>query len=83
MNRVRTYLNRLRTSVFHRGEAFALEGGIFFGPGSDPKGSFYSHPKLSIYWYQPGSVTAVDELERDEGLFKNWLSKLSRIKKSA
>lgn len=81
MNRMRTYLHRLRRTVFHRGEALALEGGISFGPGSDPKGSFYGHPKLAIYWYQPPSITVTEESGKEAGLLKGWISKLGRIRR--
>jgi hypothetical protein len=82
MNSMKHYLHRLKRDIFHRGEAFAVEGGIFYGPGSDPKGSFYS-PKLAIYWYQPNSVAFVEELGRDRGLLKSWLSKMGSMRKSA
>jgi len=76
MYRVKTYLNRVRRSVFHRGERLALEGGIFFGPGTDPKGTFYGHPKLAIYWNQPASEAAVDGADEGRGLLNSWFSKL-------
>lgn len=82
MNSVKNYLFRLKRSVFHKSEEFALEGGIFFGPGSDPKGSFYS-PKLTIYWYQPDSVDLLDEPGQERGLLRSWFSKLGGMKKSA
>jgi len=80
MSSVKHYLLKLKRDVFHRGETFALEGGIFFGPGSDPKGSFYS-PKLSIYWYQPESDVLVEEPGREKGMVRNWLSKLGGMRK--
>jgi len=83
MNSVKHYLLKLKRDVFHRGETFALEGGIFFGPGSDPKGSFYSSPKLAISWYQPESVVLVEETGREKGMVRNWLSKLMGMRKSA
>ena len=82
MNSVKHYLLKLKRNVFHRSETFALEGGIFFGPGSDPKGSFYS-PKLAIYWYQPDSVVLMEEPGREKGMVRNWLSKLGGMRKSA
>ena len=82
MSSMKQYLHRLKRGVFHRGETFALEGGIFFGPGSDPKGSFYS-PKLAIYWHQPNSAVPIEEPGRERGLLKSWLSKMGSKRKSA
>ena len=82
MKKANHYLLKLKRGVFHRSETFALEGGIFFGPGSDPKGSFYS-PKLAIDWYQPESVVLMEEPGREKGMVRNWLSKLGGMRKSA
>ena len=83
MKSVKSYLVGLKRSVFHRGETFALEGGISFGPGSgDPKGSFYS-PKLSFYWYQPESVVQMDERSDAKGLLKGLVMKLGGMRMSA
>ena len=79
MNSLKHYVLKLKRSVFHKGEKFALEGGIFFGPGSDPKGSFYN-PKLAIYWYQPKSVVLTENHGRDRGRLKGWLSKLGKLR---
>jgi hypothetical protein len=83
MNSLKHYVHKLKRSVFHKNEEFALEGGIFFGPGSDPKGSFYSSPKLNIYWNQPNSVVFLDEVEDERGLLKSWFSKIGKLRRSA
>ena len=83
MNTVKEYLYKLRQAVFHRGETLALEGGISFGPGRDPKGSFYNHPKLGIYWYQPESAVLMDETEPERGHLKRMLTKLRHFRKTA
>jgi len=83
MNSLKHYMSKIRRSVFHRGETFALEGGISFGPGSDPKGSFYSRPKLAIYWHQPNSVVLMEETSRGKGRVKGWLARLGKIRKTA
>ncbi len=82
MKRIKLHLYNLKRSLFNRSETFALEGGIFFGPGKDPKGTFYN-PKLGIYWYQPDSVITMDEPAGESGLIRNWLSKLGGLRKSA
>lgn len=82
MKRIKLHLHNLKRSLFHRSETFALEGGIFFGPGKDPKGNFYN-PRLGIYWYQPDSVDAVGEPAEESGLFSNWLTKLRGMRRSA
>jgi hypothetical protein len=81
MNSVKHYLIRLKRSVFHRGEELALEGGISFGPGSDPKGSFYS-PQLSFYWYQPSSVSIMEEPEQEKRSLRGWFSKMGKLRRS-
>lgn len=83
MNSVKQYLMRLKRGVLHRGEDFALEGGISFGPGTDPKGSFYDKPHLSIYWYQPDSATHLDKKVRSVGLVKGLIMKLGSLRMSA
>ena len=83
MNTMKHYLHRLRRSVFHRGETFALEGGISFGPGTDPKGSFYTSPKLDIYWYQPNGIVHTDDPVTEKGRLKGWLTRLGGLRKSA
>ena len=83
MNTVHNYLFRLKKSIFHKGEEFALDGGITFGPGSDPKGSFYSSPKLSIYWYQPESPAVIDEPVKAKGLISSMILKLGSLRMSA
>jgi hypothetical protein len=82
MNSAKHYLVRLKRVVFQKDEGFAMEGGIFYGPGSDPKGSFYD-PKLAINWYQPDSIVPMEEPGRERGLLKNWLTKLGSLRKSA
>ena len=76
MNRVKHYLSKLTREVFHRGETFAIEGGISFGPGRDPKGSFYNSPKVAFYWYQPESVDVVNEPSKPDSLLKSLVLKL-------
>lgn len=83
MNSVKKYLVKLTRGVFNRGEAFAVEGGISFGPGSDPKGTFYNSPKVAFYWYQPESMVNIDEPERSTGLLKSMLVKLGSLRLSA
>jgi len=83
MNVVKQYLVKLKRGVFHRGEALALEGGISFGPGRDPKGSFYSRPKLAIYWYRPDSAVLMDDHGKTEGLIKGLVKKLGGMRLSA
>jgi len=83
MNIVKQYLMKLKRDVFHRGESLALEGGISFGPGRDPKGSFYSRPKLAIYWYQPDSAAVVDHPVKQKGLFHGLVKKLGGVRFSA
>lgn len=83
MNAVKQYLTKLTRSVFNRGETFAVEGGISFGPGSDPKGTFYSSPKVAFYWYQPESVVFMDEPSKPKGLLKGLLVKLGSLRMSA
>ena len=83
MKNVRSYLSGLKKSIFHRGETFALEGGISFGPGSgDPKGNFYS-PQLSFYWEQPDSVLLAEDLDGEKGFLSGWLSKMGKLRKTA
>lgn len=76
MSSFKHYLTRLKREVFHRRETFALEGGISFGPGRDPKGSFYGSPKLDIYWYQPNGIVLPEESSQEKGRLKGWLTKL-------
>lgn len=83
MSTIRQYLARLKRGVFHRGETFALEGGISFGPGRDPKGSFYSRPKLAIYWYQPDSVVVDEDTTQPKGLLKGLILRIGGLKLSA
>ena len=83
MNGIKYYLQKVKQTVFHRGETFALEGGISFGPGSDPKGSFYDSPRLSILWYQPESVVLMEDNGRGKGRVRSWLSRLGGLRKSA
>lgn len=83
MHSVKDYFYRLRQAVFHRGETYALEGGIFFGPGRDPKGSFYDHPKLGIFWYQPETAAFLDEPGPESGRLKSMLKKLGGLRKTA
>jgi len=83
MKSVRSYVVGLKRSLFHRGESFALEGGISFGPGSgDPKGSFYS-PQMTFYWNQPDSVLWMEESSRKKWLISGWFSKMSKLRKTA
>ena len=83
MNSVKHYLVKLTREVFHRGENFAVEGGISFGPGRDPKGSFYTDPKVAFYWNQPESVVVLDEPSKPREMFKGLLVKLSSLRLSA
>lgn len=83
MNSVKKYLIRLKRGVLHRSENFALEGGISFGPGTDPKGTFYDNPHLSIYWYQPESAGGTRDKVRSIGLVKGLILKLGNLKMSA
>ena len=83
MNSAKQYLGKVIRGVFNRGETFAVEGGIAFGPARDPKGSFYSHPKLAIYWYQPDSAVVTDEQGRASGLLKGLITKLGTLRLSA
>ena len=83
MSTVQSYLLRLKRSIFHKGEEFALDGGITFGPGSDPKGSFYNSPKLSIYWYQPESPVVIDEQVKAKGLINSLIFKLGSLRMTA
>jgi len=76
MKSVKQYLQKLTRGIFHRGESFALEGGISFGPASDPKGSFYSKPKLEIYWYQPGNVAGMDEPAKGKSFITGWITRI-------
>ncbi len=80
MKSVKSYLVGLKRSVFHRGETFALEGGISFGPGSgDPKGNFYS-PRLSFYWEQPDSVQLAEDLDGEKRFLSGWFSKMGKLR---
>ena len=83
MNSMKQYLVKLTRGIFHRGEALAVEGGISFGPGSDPKGTFYNSPKVAFYWYQPETVVDMDESERSTGMLKGLLMKLGSLRMSA
>ena len=83
MDTVQNYLLRLKRSIFHKGEEFALDGGIHFGPGSDPKGSFYSNPKLAIYWSHPESAVIMDEQVKAKGLINSMIFKLGSLRMSA
>jgi len=83
MNGVKQYLVKLARGVFHRGETFAVEGGISFGPGSDPKGSFYTKPRIAVYWYQPDSVTDIEDHGQPKGLLKGLVMKLGSLRLSA
>jgi hypothetical protein len=76
MKRVKHCLAKLTREVFHRGETFAIEGGISFGPGRDPKGSFYNSPKVAFYWYQPDSANVMDEQSKPDSLLKSLVLKI-------
>ena len=78
MGSIRQYFKKLKRGVFHRSEAFAAEGGIFFGPGRDPKGNFYS-PRLGIYWYEPDTMVPVKIARQDKGWLESWFDKLVRV----
>ena len=83
MNSVKNYLVGLKRSIFHRGETFALEGGISFGPGSgDPKGNFYN-PRLSFYWEQPDSVLLDEDSGEGKRLLSSWFSKMGKLRNTA
>lgn len=79
MKGVKHYMQKLTRGIFHRTDAFALEGGISFGPGSDPKGSFYSRPRLEIYWNQPGDTADMQQPNSTKGLFTGWLTRLMNL----
>ena len=79
MKSVKQYLQKLTRGIFHRGETFALEGGIYFGPASDPKGSFFSHPKLEIYWYQPGNAVSMDEPAKGKSFIAGWITRIANM----
>jgi hypothetical protein len=83
MNSAKQYLVKIVRGVFHRGETFAVEGGISFGPGHDPKGSFYNSPKVAFYWYQPESDIEVEERAGSKGLLKGLVMKLGSLRLSA
>ena len=83
MNSVKHYLAKLAREVFHRGDTFAVEGGISFGPGRDPKGSFYTSPKVSFYWYQPESAVDMDEPSKSDSLIRSLILKLGSMRLSA
>ena len=83
MSSLMVYVNKLKRGVLHRGEAAALDGGVSFGPGRDPKGSFYNSPRVTVYWNQPESVLFMEDLEPAGGRVRNWLSKLGGLRKTA
>jgi len=83
MNTMKHYLLRIRRNVFHKSEAYALEGGITFGPGSDPKGSFNGSPKLAIYWYQPNSALPMEEAGLEKRSLRGLMSKMGMLRKTA
>ena len=83
MSSLMVYVSKLKRGVFHRGETVALEGGASFGPRRDPKGSFYSSPRVTVYWNQPESVLFMEDSEFAGGRVRGWLSKLGSLRKSA
>lgn len=82
MGSIRHYIAKLRHSILARDKDLAAEGGIFFGPGHDPKGSFYS-PRISVLWQQPESVVFLDEADSGGGRVRGWLTRLGVAKKTA
>ena len=83
MSSMMYYVSKLKKGILHRGETAALEGGVSFGPGRDPKGSFYSSPRVTVYWNQPDSVLFMDDSRIETGRVRSWISKMSGLRRSA